>query len=458
MTNKACLLLSVASMAIMSFIAFSEEIKMAEFPYTSDEVLFSDDFSDDLSNWLAEGGQPRIADGRMEVDTSVGSTVWFKPRLHGNVLIEYDVTVVHQDGPNDRVSDLNCFWMATDPDHPDDLFAASEERGGNFPQYDGLNLYYVGYGGNSNKTTRFRRYHGGERELLAEYTDIPHLITPNHKYHIQLVLFDHITEFWREGERLFRYEDVEPYRQGHFGIRTVKNHLFVENFRVVRIHPEYGKREGTEKIEYQDKETGAQVIRLTRSDRNDKHSYYDSPAFSPDGRYIVFSSAEPGQRIGDIYLANSDGTNIRRLAGSATFNMHTGALPWWDADGEHILYNARIKGEPHVARVSIDGQELSFQPGRLRSLSPDGKKVVYHTGEELLVIDTRTGQEQKIADLDDLLALSPHQSRIAEQKPHFQNPKWRPDGQELMTGISNEGKGLRTTVKELYLLNLMALI
>jgi hypothetical protein len=206
-------------------------------PYAQVELLFSDNFSRDLSNWVAEGGQPELTRGEMELDTPVGSTVWFKHELSGNVLIEYDVTVLRMSGANDRVSDLNCFWMATDPAHPDDLFAAGPRREGVFANYHGLSLYYVGYGGNTNTTTRFRRYHAGQRELLGEYTDPAHLIVPNHTYHIQLVVCDGVVEYYRDGERLFRYEDPEPYRRGHFGLRTVQNHLSMDNFRVVRIRP-----------------------------------------------------------------------------------------------------------------------------------------------------------------------------------------------------------------------------
>lgn len=204
-------------------------------PYAQVEELFSDDFSGDLSNWVAEGGQPQLTGGEMELDTPVGSTVWFRPELSGNVLIEYDVTVLRLGGANDRVSDLNCFWMATDPAHPTDLFAAGAQREGLFARYHGLNLYYVGYGGNSNTTTRFRRYHAGQRELLGEYTDPAHLIVPNHTYHIQLVACDGVVEYYRDGERLFRYEDPGPYRRGHFGLRTVRNHLSMDNFRVARL-------------------------------------------------------------------------------------------------------------------------------------------------------------------------------------------------------------------------------
>ena len=205
--------------------------------YTFGEVLFFDDFSGDLSNWLVEGRQPEIIDGRMNLDTPVGTTVWLKPWLQGNVMIEYNVTVIDGGGPNDRVSDLNCFWMATDPCHPGDLFAAGEQRDGVFAEYGNLNLYYVGYGGNANTTTRFRRYNNGSRELLGEYTDAPHLIMPNHQYHIQLICCGNIVEYWRDGERLFRYEDPEPYNRGHFGLRTVQNHLKMDNFRVVHLHP-----------------------------------------------------------------------------------------------------------------------------------------------------------------------------------------------------------------------------
>ena len=203
--------------------------------YLTGEVLFSDDFSGDLSNWLAEGVQPEIIDSQMELDTPVGTTVWLKSQLDGDIMIEYDVTVIDKDGANDRVSDLNCFWMSADPAHPENLFAASNERDGTFSQYHNLNQYYVGYGGNTNSTTRFRRYNSGDRKLLGEYTDKEHLLIPNHTYHIQLVCYSNIVEYYRDGERLFHFEDTEPYRKGHFGLRTVQNHLSMDNFQVSRI-------------------------------------------------------------------------------------------------------------------------------------------------------------------------------------------------------------------------------
>ena len=74
------------------------------------------------------------------------------------MLIRYEATMVQAGGANDRVSDLNAFWMATDARTPGDLFAA--RRSGKFADYNQLRTYYVGQGGNGNTTTRFRRYIG----------------------------------------------------------------------------------------------------------------------------------------------------------------------------------------------------------------------------------------------------------------------------------------------------------
>ena len=77
--------------------------------------------------------------------------------------------MVVENGSYDRLSDLNCFWGADDPRHPDDFFARSAWRNGEFKNYNTLDLYYVGYGGNDNGTTRFREYRGGHiREVASK--------------------------------------------------------------------------------------------------------------------------------------------------------------------------------------------------------------------------------------------------------------------------------------------------
>jgi hypothetical protein len=140
---------------------------------SSGPVLHRDDFAGDLSQWMVEqqpGGTVWIRDGALEIDDAAGCTVWFKAKLTAPVIISCEVTFVTAGGPNDRRSDLNGFWMASDPRSPADLFAAGHGRNGLFATYDSLRTYDVGQDGNTNTTTRFRRYDGtGARPLLPEH-------------------------------------------------------------------------------------------------------------------------------------------------------------------------------------------------------------------------------------------------------------------------------------------------
>ena len=134
------------------------------------ELLYQNDFAD-ASNWLVEqqpGGTVSVRDRTLVIDDAGGCTVWFRQELAAPVIITYEATVIDRGGLHDRVSDLNCFWMATDPAAPDgSVPATTAKRTGAFADYDALRLYYVGCGGNANTTTRFRRYNGtGVRPLL----------------------------------------------------------------------------------------------------------------------------------------------------------------------------------------------------------------------------------------------------------------------------------------------------
>ncbi len=200
------------------------------------EILYADRFKDGLQNWLAEFEQPgtssmRIKDGKMDVSTSKGATIWFKQKLSGNMVITYTVNVIDAGGDNDRVSDMNVFWMATDPAN-EDIFT----RKGKFSEYDNLSLYYAGVGGNSNSTSRFRKYHSnGEKPVLKEYTDPEHLLTGNKEYHIRIKVKNGQTQYYLNDELLFDLKDKMPYKEGYFGFRTTQSHQQFSDFKIRRI-------------------------------------------------------------------------------------------------------------------------------------------------------------------------------------------------------------------------------
>lgn len=206
-------------------------------------LLFQEDFLDPaLPNWATElesAGTVTAAGGCLTVDVSEGCTVWFRQTLDGPLLIEYEAVVIGRGGPNDRVSDLNCFWMAQDPDRPGRLLESPQS--GRFADYDTLCTYYVGQGGNGNTTTRFRRYKGqaGDRPLLPENDrHAPaDLLRPNVPQTIRLAASGPLIQYYCDNRRLFEMHDPAPYTEGWFGLRTVRSHIEVRHFRVFRLLP-----------------------------------------------------------------------------------------------------------------------------------------------------------------------------------------------------------------------------
>jgi hypothetical protein len=197
-----------------------------------------DDFRHGLGAWRIEAEAPATVSakgGVLDIDSPKGITLWYRPALTGPVTIDYDVMAVGGDGPNDKVSDVNAFWMARDADAADPL-ALPRARNGAFAAYDDLQTYYVGIGGNRNSTTRLRRYVGrpGDRPLLTgnDRSDKAAMLRANRWTHIRLIAHGRHIAVERDGARLFALDDAAPYTSGHFALRTTYSHLRVRNLRI----------------------------------------------------------------------------------------------------------------------------------------------------------------------------------------------------------------------------------
>jgi hypothetical protein len=201
----------------------------------AESLPVADDFLHGLGGWVVEqqpGGTVTAAQGRLVIDDAAGCTVWWRQPLTAPVRITYTARV----SSASRVSDLNCFWMGSDPARPNDLFADGHGRTGKFSTYDALQTYYVGYGGNKNTTTRFRRYDGsGARPLLPEHDlSAPEfLLKADHDYRIELVAgADGHVQFIRDGQVVFDWRDPAPLTRGWFAFRTVHSRIEISDFRI----------------------------------------------------------------------------------------------------------------------------------------------------------------------------------------------------------------------------------
>src|ERR1044071_679511 len=120
------------------------------------------------------------------------------------------------------------------------------------------------------------------------------------------------------------------------------------------------------------------LVRLTNNNALD-----DGPTWSPDGSRIAFWSNRDGKA--DIYLMNTDGSNVKRL----TDNLSDDFGPKWSPDGSQIafasnrdhanFYNFDIyvmNADGSNVRKIVDDPEYDAEP----RWSPDGKKILFVTG------------------------------------------------------------------------------
>lgn len=180
------------------------------------------------SSWLIESASKDAKvtwsrDSVCDIVAPKGLTLWNRTLLQGDVVIDYEARIMS----DARVSDLNCFWMA------DKALSGAKSRKGEFSRASEMSLYYVGYGGNSNTTTRFRRYDGQPQPaVIREYTDASHLIKADHWYRIHLESCQGRVLYVIDGDTLVNYVDLQPLRSGYFGFRTTESHAQLRRFRI----------------------------------------------------------------------------------------------------------------------------------------------------------------------------------------------------------------------------------
>ena len=205
------------------------------------------------THWHIEAESPKTRvlwrGDTLDITSPQGLSLWWDEPMQAPCTITYQACVVMEGGPCDRLSDLNCFWMATSPlSHGGEAspFSGMAERGGRFMESYRLQCYYLGYGGNHNTTTRFRRY-GGDTlaitdptrrpAILKEYTDAAHLLRPNHWYTVRIeVTSDGRTRYFIDDECLVDYLDTSPLLHGWFAFRTTWSHIRLTAFNVLHKH------------------------------------------------------------------------------------------------------------------------------------------------------------------------------------------------------------------------------
>jgi hypothetical protein len=178
-------------------------------------------------DWVSEAQAPSqvtITRDSIEIDAPQGLTLWYRKKLNAPVRIRFEAKMIAHGGPHDTTSDLNAFWMARENDGASPI----GKRGGRFEEYDTLQTYYVGIGGNRNTTTRLR-------PLLPQHDRMDALLVANRWTRVELTVQGGAVSVDRDGSRLFTMDDAAPYTSGWFALRTTQSHLIIRHVRITPL-------------------------------------------------------------------------------------------------------------------------------------------------------------------------------------------------------------------------------
>lgn len=172
--------------------------------------------------------------------------------------------------------------------------------------------------------------------------------------------------------------------------------------------------------------TGGRATPLT------SHVEMDSfPLYSPDGKWIAFSSRRSGSW--DIYVIPAEGGSAQQLTWHANAETPYG----WSPDGKYLLFSGR-RDSVNFAVFALDVKTLAtqklfedFATLNYPSYSPDGKEVVYgrygFPSNRLRYTGSAAAQIWTYNTTDNT------RKRLTENDRQHLWTKFLPDGQSLLT-------------------------
>ena len=158
----------------------------------------------------------------------------------------------------------------------------------------------------------------------------------------------------------------------------------------------------------------------------DKLSHEEGAAYSPDGKWLAFTSTREGNQ--ELFVKRLDGQQELRLTSDPCLDAH----PCWSPDGTRIAFATDRWGDLELAVINADGSQLirlteSAGLDDEPSWSPDGKRLAFTSNRDgnfevyLLKLATRAA------------------INVSRQEALDNFPAWRPDGR--LGFVSNRDGG-----------------
>ncbi len=164
---------------------------------------------------------------------------------------------------------------------------------------------------------------------------------------------------------------------------------------------------------------------------NPQASVNSSPDFTPDGQTILFSSSLGGG-FANIFAANIDGRNIRRLTSFRAVETEPKVNP---KTGSEVVMTSGRSGTPQIYRMTIDGTDVQ----RLTSGEGDAVNPGWHPDGEVIAFAWTRGFEPGNFNIFIMNINSRQYVQLTHGTGRNENPSWAPDGRHIVFSSTRDG-------------------
>ncbi len=150
------------------------------------------------------------------------------------------------------------------------------------------------------------------------------------------------------------------------------------------------------------------------------------PAWSPDGKQLVFENASRNGKYSDLWLMNADGSNPKRLTAMGTPTRN----PAWSPDGTKIAFQNNRTGNYAIywmrpkPRAVPNNLTLGLKNCTDPAWSADGKKIAFVYNGHIYVMNAANGKGRV---------------QLTKAPGGDANPFWSPDGKSIAFGSNRSG-------------------
>jgi len=182
---------------------------------------------------------------------------------------------------------------------------------------------------------------------------------------------------------------------------------------------------------------GSPAIYIHSLETNRRLTFYNqvaslntTPAFTPDGEKIVFASSLSGRS--QIYMADLDGRNLRRISYSRSIDVHPVVNP---KTGNQVAFVSGRSGVPQIYLMDIDGANV-------RRLTPGGGDAVQPSwdpqGENIAFAWTR-GFEPGNYNIFVINVATGELVQLTYGAGRNEHPTWSPSGTHIAFASNRSG-------------------